>query len=85
MTQIVTVLYYEHHFQYVERRYSGFVALSFVVGPDTGRNAIEVKGLQRHKKSRLPDSGDFYARHSSRKLRQIDKIIAAWKPSIPML
>jgi hypothetical protein len=41
MTQIVIRLYYEHRFQYVERRYSGFVALSFVVGADTGRDAIE--------------------------------------------
>ena len=31
MTQIVISLYNEHRFQYVERRYSGFVALSFVV------------------------------------------------------
>jgi hypothetical protein len=31
MTQIVINLYCEHCFQYVERRYSGFVALSFVV------------------------------------------------------
>jgi hypothetical protein len=41
MTQIVISLYYKHRFQYVERSYSGFVALSFVVGPDTSRDAIE--------------------------------------------
>jgi hypothetical protein len=41
MTQIVTVLCCEHRFQYVERRYSGFVALSFVVATDTGLDAIE--------------------------------------------
>jgi hypothetical protein len=31
MTEIVTTFSCEYHFQYVERRYSGFVALSFVV------------------------------------------------------
>jgi hypothetical protein len=31
MTEIVTTFFCEHHFQYVERRYFGFVALSFVV------------------------------------------------------
>jgi hypothetical protein len=36
MTQFVISLYYEHRFQYVERRYSGFVALSFVVAADAG-------------------------------------------------
>jgi hypothetical protein len=36
MTQIVISLYYEHRFQYVERRYFGFVALSFVVTADGG-------------------------------------------------
>jgi hypothetical protein len=35
MTEIVTTFSCEHHFQYVERRYSGFVALSFVVTVDT--------------------------------------------------
>jgi len=35
MTQIVISLCYEHRFQYVERRYSGFVALSFVVAAGT--------------------------------------------------
>jgi hypothetical protein len=35
MTQFVISLYYEHRFQYVERRYSGFVALSFVVAAGT--------------------------------------------------
>lgn len=52
MTQIVTVLYCEYHFQYVERRFSGFVALSFVAGTDTGRDAIENKELKRDKKYR---------------------------------
>jgi hypothetical protein len=49
MTQIATVLCCEHRFQYVERRYSGFVALSFVVAADTGLDALEnqrVKTLQ---------------------------------------
>jgi hypothetical protein len=56
MTQIVTVLSYKHRFQYVERRYSGFVALSFVVGADTGRDAIENQRVKRHKKYLIPDS-----------------------------
>ena len=37
-------------FQYVERRYFGFVALSFIVGADAGRDALENQGVKRHKK-----------------------------------
>jgi hypothetical protein len=32
MTEIVTTFLREHRFQYVERRYSGFVALTSVAG-----------------------------------------------------
>ena len=45
MTEIVTAFSCDHHFQYVERRYSGFVALSFVVTADAGLAALGINDL----------------------------------------
>jgi hypothetical protein len=47
MTEIVSRLFYKHRFQYVERRYFGFVALSFVVGADSGGDARENPGVKK--------------------------------------
>jgi hypothetical protein len=50
MTQIVTIFCCKHHFQYVERRYSGFVALSSVVGAGTSAwTILGINGLKRCK------------------------------------
>jgi len=62
MTQIVTVLCCEHRFQYVERRYSGFVALSFVAGTDAGGDAIENQRVKARQEISTPRR---YPGHSS--------------------
>jgi hypothetical protein len=52
MTEIVTAFVPKHHFQYVERRYSGFVALSSVVGAGTsGWTILGINKLKRCKNS----------------------------------
>jgi hypothetical protein len=45
MTQFVSVLPDEHCFQYVERRYSGFVALRIVVAGNSGGRRLGNQGL----------------------------------------
>jgi hypothetical protein len=57
MTEIVSRLSYKHRFQYVERRYFGFVALSFVVGADSDGDAVENPGVKCHKKYRSSFGG----------------------------
>lgn len=51
MTQFVISLHYEHRFQYVERRYSGFVALSFIVAAHAG--------LGHHRNQRVKSPKEF--------------------------
>jgi len=52
MTEIVTTFFREHRFQYLERSYSGFVALSFVVGAGTSAwTILGINGLKRCKNS----------------------------------
>jgi hypothetical protein len=58
MTEIVTTFSCEYHFQYVERRYSGFVALSFVVAVDTGDEPIRNERLKTPKKSSVGTPGE---------------------------
>jgi hypothetical protein len=86
MTQFVISLYYEHRFQYVERRYSGFVALSFVVAADAGLDHLR---NQRVKSPKEFDPGWRSAGNpnaSDSASQQIDKIrLDSWKPSIPTL
>jgi hypothetical protein len=53
MTQIVISLYYEHRFQYVERSYSGFVALSFVVTAHAGLGDLRNQCVKLRKEFRF--------------------------------
>jgi len=53
MTQIVIRLCSEHHFQYVERRYSGFVALSFVVAADAQLGDLRNQWVKSRKEFRF--------------------------------
>jgi hypothetical protein len=73
MTEIVTTFSCEYHFQYVERRYSGFVALSFVVAVDTGDEPIRNERLKTPKKSSVGTSGNK-CRHSEPKSGRLIKL-----------
>ena len=56
MTQIVTVLL-RHRFQYVERRYSGFVALSFVIKMNAGFDDVRNQWLRLKERLKIDDAG----------------------------
>jgi hypothetical protein len=83
MTEIVTAFVPKHHFQYVERRYSGFVALSSVVGVCTSAwTILGINGLKRCKNSaQLRRTAK--PKHSNSKYGRLIKLGLPWKPLIP--
>jgi hypothetical protein len=75
MTQIVAVLCCKHRFQYVERKYSGFVALSFVAVLDARLGDVRNQWVKSAKKIRLPCFGGATPGVQAALIWQIDKII----------